>query len=245
MGASLILGGPPFQARQVQPLVECFLSLLNWHLNSLDPLHFIQLLPYLGYVICSHGSSDLESLISGDQSSSQILHYDHSSLIPHTHLSIGIHDAQTYEESSFHPPPPPGSASLHACCCPETYSVWGVWSLTKSINFFPLCCLDSLIQVIWIHSLICSCLIPKGELCSVTCLQVGYAQPIQGNWQFIYLTLFDHVYNSIDGWCVQYDWHMGSTVSWSWNDQGHFIFIEAPGSRHLNPYDNVAQGLGE
>ena len=32
------------QARQVQLLEECLLSLLNWYLRPLDPLHFIQLL---------------------------------------------------------------------------------------------------------------------------------------------------------------------------------------------------------
>ena len=79
----------------------------------------------------------------------------------------------------------------------------------------------------------------------MTCQQVGYSQPIQRNGQLIYPTLYDHVYDSVNGQCAQNDWHPESKGSWIWNDQGHLIFVIAPHSFHLSPYDNVAQGSGE
>ena len=48
--------------------------------------------------------------------------------------------------------------------------------------------------------------VPMNHTCSFMC---------------IYLSLFDSVYDLVDGRCAQNDWHLGSKVSWIWNDQGH------------------------
>ena len=58
----------------------------------------------------------------------------------------------------------------------------------------------------------------------MTCQQVGYSQPIQENWQLIYLTLFDQVYDFVDGQWAQNDWQLGSKVSLIWNDQSHHSY---------------------
>ena len=79
----------------------------------------------------------------------------------------------------------------------------------------------------------------------MTCQQVGYSWLTQWNQQLIYLTLLNHIYYSVDGWCAQSDWHPGPKVSWIWNDQGHLIFVIAQHPFHMNPYDNVTQGSGE
>ena len=79
----------------------------------------------------------------------------------------------------------------------------------------------------------------------MACQQAGYSQPIQGSWQLIFFALFDHVYDPIDGWHAQSNWHLGSKGDWIWYEQGHLIFIAAWYSFYLNPYNNVGPGLGE
>ena len=150
-----------------------------------------------------------------------------NSLAPCGHLSIGIHDTQAMRQvRSF-----PLLQGLHHCMhvvtqkhgiCSGMYDLW--W---KRADFFTLYCFDNLIQVSWIHGLICSCLTPNGEFCSMTCQQVGYSQSTQGNRQFIYITLLNHIYDSVNVWCAQSDWHPGPKVNWIWNDQGNLVFIVA------------------
>ena len=246
MCGDLILGGPPLQAKQVQLLEEHFLSLLNWHLSSLDPLHFIKLLlhswcnPYLGYSICSYNSSNLDSFSNGDQSDGQILHHDCYSLAPCSHLSKGIYDAQLVRQV--------GTISLlqglhhHIHVASQEHGLsLGMYDLwRKSVDFLLFCHLGSLIQVSQVPGVVHIYLTLNGVLCLVTRQQVGYSQPIQWNGQLIYLTLCNHVYDSVDSQCAQNDWHFGAKVSWIWNDQGHLVFIVAPLPFHLNPYDDIA-----
>ena len=49
----------------------------------------------------------------------------------------------------------------------------------------------------------------------------------------------------MDGGCTQSNWYSKSKASRVWNDQGHLIFIVAPNSFHLHPYDDVTQVQGE
>ena len=44
----------------------------------------------------------------------------------------------------------------------------------------------------------------------MACQQVEYSSPIQGSQQLIYFTLFDHIYDFIDGQCAQSYWHLWS-----------------------------------
>ena len=118
------------------------------------------------------------------------------------------------------------------------YDLW--W---KCFNSLLLNCLDSLIQVSWINGLIYSCLTHNRELCSMTCQEVGYSQPTQWNWQLIYLVLLSHIYDAVDSWCTQNDWHQEAKVGWIQNNQGYLIFITASHPFHLYLYDNIVQGL--
>ena len=113
-----------------------------------------------------------------------------------------------------------------------------------SIYFFLLYSFDSFIQVSQIHGLVCSCFTSNRKFCLIACRQVGYSWPIQGSWQLIYCTLFDHVYDSIDGWCAQSNQYLESKGSWMWYNEGHLIFIVDSYPFYLKLYNNVAPGFG-
>ena len=74
---------------------------------------------------------------------------------------------------------------------------------------------------------------------------MGYSWPIQGNQKLICFTLFDQIYDLIDGWCAKSNQHLGSNVGLILYNQGHLNFIIASHPFYLNPYNNIAQGLEE
>ena len=198
-----------------------------------------------GTCICNYYSCDHHAFDYGDQRGSQVLHHNCNSLTPSHHLSVGIHDTQAMRQAGSITPFQGLCHYMHVATqkhglCSGMYNLG-----QKSIYFVPLYCFDSFIQVSQIHGLICSHFTSNGKFCSTACQQAGYPWPIQGSQQLIYFTLFDHIYDPIDGWHAKSNWHSGSQGSWIWYDQGHLIFIIALYSFYLNPYDNIAPGLGE
>ena len=83
------------------------------------------------------------------------------------------------------------------------------------------------------------------KFCLLTCQQLGYPWSILGSQWLIDLAFFDHVDNPVNGWCTQSNQHLGSKDSRIWYDMSHSIFVIAPNSFYLNPYDDVTQGLEE
>ena len=106
------------QTWQVQLLEEHFLSLPNWHLCSLDPLHFFKLLqhswwdPYLWYGIHSFDLSDPNSFSNDDQSSNQIPHHAATCLLP---VAISVWVFTMLSLWGKQEPPPSSRACVIMC----------------------------------------------------------------------------------------------------------------------------------
>ena len=142
--------------------------------------------------------------------------------------------------------PPSGSVSLHACCCLKHGLNLAIYDFgQKGVYLHPLCCFNSLVQVSQISHLVHSSFTPNEKFCLTANQQAGYPWPIQGSQQLIYFILFDHIDNSINGGCAQSNQHSGPKGSWIWHDYGQLVFIIASHLFYLNPYNNVALGLGE
>ena len=115
----------------------------------------------------------------------------------------------------------------------------------KSIHFLFLCCFDCLVQVGWVHSLVCDSFPLNWKFCLPISQHLGYPQSIKGNWPLINFAFLDHVDDPIDGGCTQINWYLGPKASRAWYDKGYLIFIVAQNTFHLNPDDKVTQGPGE
>ena len=94
----------------------------------------------------------------------------------------------------------------------------------KSVYVFPLCHFDYLLQISWIHCLVCGSFLLIWKFCSLTCQHLGFPQTTEGHWQLINLTFLDH----IDGGCTQSKWYLGSKDSRIRYNEGHLIFVIAP-----------------
>ena len=114
-------------------------------------------------------------------------------------------------------PSPPSRVSIITCVLlpKNMVFVWACMILDKKkLYFFFLYHFDSLVQVDQTHGLVHSHFTSNEKFCLMACQQVEHSWPIQGIWQLIDFTLFDHIYDLIYGQHAQSSQHSWSKGSW-------------------------------
>ena len=128
----------------------------------------------------------------------RFFHHDCTSITPSSLFGVGIYDTQTLRQAGSITP----LHGLHHYIHVLLRSMVFIWLCTildkKNICLFPLYHSDILVQVSWIHGLVCSFFASNGKFCLMACQEVGYCWPIQGSQQLIYFTIFDHIDDSIE-----------------------------------------------